>query len=278
MTKTLSDPTISKYQNFVDSIVAIGKIVLLSHKSHITKVNGDERLIIMGNGPSLRQTMADNMDILKTNKTLAVNFAANSPEFFEIKPAYYVLADPHFFKNTDNEAVKRLYENISKADWNMTLFVPFGVKVPEVGDYITVERFNMVGIDGCNWIQNIAFDNARAMPRPRNVLIASIMIAIFKGYKDIYIVGADHSWLQTISVNDNNEVVSVQPHFYKEDKKEIKRVNNEYSSYPLHQIIYSFYIAFRAYHQISRYAEKRNIKIYNSTPGSFIDAFERKPL
>ncbi len=278
MTKTLSDPTISKYQNFVDSIVAIGKIVLLSHKSHITKVNGDERLIIMGNGPSLRQTMADNMDILKASKTLAVNFAANSPEFFEIKPAYYVLADPHFFKNTDNETVKRLYENISKADWNMTLFVPFGVIVPEVGNYITVERFNMVGIDGCDWIQNIAFDNARAMPRPRNVLIASIMIAIFKGYKDIYIVGADHSWLQTISVNDNNEVVSVQPHFYKEDKKEIKRVNNEYSSYPLHQIIYSFYIAFRAYHQISRYAEKRNIKIYNSTPGSFIDAFERKPL
>lgn len=275
--KTLSDPTVTPLQNFVDSIVAIGKILLLSRHSKITKVDGHNRLIIMGNGPSLRQTIAENIDILKSNDSLAVNFAANAPEFFEIKPKYYVLADPHFFANRDNEAVARLYENLAKTDWQMTLFIPNSqdVTLPE---NITVEKFNMVGIEGWQWLQNAAFDACRAMPRPRNVLIASIMVAIFKGYKEIYIVGADHSWLKTISVNSNNEVVSVQPHFYKEEKKEVTRVNNEYASYSLHQIIYSFYVAFRAYHQIRRYADARGIQIYNSTPESFIDAFERKPL
>ena len=275
--KTLSDPTVTPLQNFVDSIVAIGKILLLSRRSKITKVDGHNRLIIMGNGPSLRQTIAENIDVLKSNDSLAVNFAANAPEFFEIKPKYYVLADPHFFVNRDNEAVARLYENLAKTDWQMTLFIPNSqdVTLPE---NITVEKFNMVGIEGWQWLQNAAFDACRAMPRPRNVLIASIMVAIFKGYKEIYIVGADHSWLKTISVNSNNEVVSVQPHFYKEEKKEVTRVNNEYVSYSLHQIIYSFYVAFRAYHQIRRYADARGIQIYNSTPESFIDAFERKPL
>ena len=275
--KTLSDPTVTPLQNFVDSIVAIGKILLLSRRSTITKFDGHNRLIIMGNGPSLRQTMAENIDILKSNDSLAVNFAANASEFFEIKPKYYVLADPHFFVNRDNEAVARLYENLAKTDWQMTLFIPNSqdVTLPE---NITVEKFNMVGIEGWQWLQNAAFDACRAMPRPRNVLIASIMVAIFKGYKEIYIVGADHSWLKTISVNSNNEVVSVQPHFYKEEKKEVTRVNNEYVSYSLHQIIYSFYVAFRAYHQIRRYADARGIQIYNSTPESFIDAFERKPL
>ena len=262
MTKTHSDKTVSSLQNLVDTITAIGKIFLLSHRSTFKTVNGIERLIIMGNGPSLRQTMAENTDILKSSNT---NF--------------YVLADPHFFDCSGDEKVKSLYENISEADWDMTLFIPFGANIKDFNNpHITIERFNLVGIDGAQWLQNAAFNAKRAMPRPRNVLIASIMIAIFKGFKEIYIVGADHSWMKTISVNEHNEVVSIQPHFYKDDKKEIARVNNEYTSYPLHQIIHSFYVAFKAYHQIKRYADYKGIKIYNSTPESFIDAFDRKPL
>ena len=94
----------------------------------------------------------------------------------------------------------------------------------------------------------------------------------------MYITGADHSWTKTLSVNEQNEVVSIQPHFYKEDEKEEKRIKVDYLKYPLHQIIYSFYLAFKAYHSIQRYAEAKGVNIYNSTPGSFIDAFPRKNL
>ena len=80
MTKTLSDPTVSGFQNFFDSILAIGKILLQSRNIKIAKVSGSKPLIIMGNGPSLRQTLTDNADLLKTSETLAVNFAANSPD------------------------------------------------------------------------------------------------------------------------------------------------------------------------------------------------------
>ena len=277
MTKTLSDPTVSGLQNFVDSFLAVGKILLQSRPTKIAKVSGDKPLIIMGNGPSLRQTLTNYAELLKKSETLAVNFAANSPEFFEIKPKYYVLADPHFFKGKENDNVRRLYENLAKVDWKMTLFIPRKENAAELSN-LTIEKFNMVGIEGWHRLQNFAFTNALAMPRPRNVLIASIMVAIFKGFKEIYLVGADHSWLQTISVNEQNEVVSIQPHFYKEEKKEETRIKSEYSAYPLHQIIYSFYIAFRAYHQIRRFADTHGITIYNATPASFIDAFERKNL
>ncbi len=116
------------------------------------------------------------------------------------------------------------------------------------------------------------------MPRPRNVLIPSIMIAVKMGYKNIYVAGADHSWTKTLSVNDRNEVVSIQPHFYKEDEKEERRIRTDYLRYPLHQILYSFYVAFRSYFTIQRYAESQGVKIYNVTPGSFIDAFPRTTL
>ena len=113
------------------------------------------------------------------------------------------------------------------------------------------------------------------MPRPRNVLIPSIMEAIGMGYKKVYIAGADHSWTRTLSVDDDNNVVSVQPHFYKEDDREVQRINTEYMHHPLHTIMYSFYVAFKSYFTIARYARSRGTEVVNITPGSFIDAFPR---
>ena len=116
------------------------------------------------------------------------------------------------------------------------------------------------------------------MPRPRNVLIASIMIALREGYRDIYIVGADHTWSRDLWVDEKNRVISVQKHFYKDNDKEFERVAQEYAGYHLHDILNSLTIAFRSYHQISAYSAKIGAKITNCTPGSFIDAFPRSDL
>ena len=51
------------------------------------------------------------------------------------------------------------------------------------------------------------FSKGLAMPRPHNVLIPSIMNLAYLGYKELYIVGADHSWLSEITVNENNEAL-----------------------------------------------------------------------
>lgn len=266
------------FHKVADTLTALSKVALCSHRSNIPENSEPERsLIIMGNGPSLRTTISESVDCLMANHTMAVNFAANAPEFFMIKPRYYVLADPHFFQAMDDGNVERLWDNLAKADWPMTLFVPFGVKLPDrFGG--TVVRFSAVGVDASPSLERILFNTRRAMPRPRNVLIPSIMLGVWMNYRRIFIVGADHSWMQTINVNSDNQVVSVQPHFYKEPEKEQSRVNSEYAGYHLHQIIQSFYVAFNAYHQIARYASKRGINIFNSTPNSFIDAFPRRPI
>ena len=74
------------------------------------------------------------------------------------------------------------------------------------------------------------------MPRPRNVLIPSIMLAINSGYRRVYVAGADHSWLKTLSVDDENRVVSIQPHFYKEKESEEERIRVDYMKVKLANI------------------------------------------
>lgn len=266
------------------SLKSVVKVVLKSRRvpsPASARKEGGAPIIILGNGPSLNTAIAESSPALRRYPTLAVNFAANAPQFADLKPDYYLLADPHFFKAAGDPNVDRLLENLNKIDFPMTLFVPAAVRDEDMrlsNPVLTVRRFNAVGAEGFPWLENALFDRRLAMPRPRNVLIPSIMVAIWLGFKEIYLAGADHSWLRTLSVNDRNEVVSAQPHFYKEDDREKERVVSEYKGYRLHQIIYSFYVAFRSYFAIARYASARGVSIYNSTPGSFIDAFPRRPL
>jgi hypothetical protein len=43
----------------------------------------------------------------------------------------------------------------------------------------------------------------------------------------------------------------------------------------LHEILSTMSLAFESYHILKKYADYKEVKILNSTPGSYIDAFER---
>lgn len=285
MTRPLSDSIALSFSRLGATIKGIVKIATQSRRASIKPVatHGDP-IIIMGNGPSLADTIARQADTLRSYPSMAVNFAATAPQFVGLRPRYYILADPHFFSGSRDGNLGRLHEALSTdVNWPMTLFVPVQCRDAArdlVGGNpaITIETFNPVGAEGFDSVTHRAYARNLAMPRPRNVLIPAIMVALALGYKTVYIVGADHSWMKTLDVNEHNEVVSIQPHFYKEGEEEKARVNNEYRGYALHTIINSFYVAFKAYHDIRRYADRVGASIYNSTPGSFIDAFERRQL
>lgn len=240
-------------------------------------------LIIMGNGPSLADVIRTYGRQLAGSVTMALNFAANAGEFTEIRPDFYLIADPHFFEGRENDPnVGRLFSRLnSEVSWPMTLYVPVGHTPYSLGitnGFITVETFNFVGAEGFGRFERALYDRGLAMPRPRNVLVPAIMTAIRAGFHDIYLAGADHGWLTTLSVNDENEVVSIQPHFYKDNDEEKKRVTSVYRNVRLHDILLSFHLAFKSYHSVEAYARGLDCRIYNSTPGSFIDAFARRPL
>ncbi len=262
------------------------KIALQSKRSNISQAEAAREgrpLVIMGNGPSLGRLIATDLPKLSSAMTMSVNFAANADEFTQLRPDLYLLADPHFFTGRDSDTnVRRLYERFnSEVTWPMTLYVPAGHKGADLGihnSHIRVENFNFVGAEGFECFERVVYGAGLAMPRPRNVLIPALMTAMRAGFKEIYLVGADHGWLSTLSVTEDNEVVSIQPHFYKDNDSEKKRVASVYRDVRLHDILLSFHLAFKSYHSVNRYAQSKGCNIYNSTPGSFIDAFPRREL
>lgn len=266
--------------NIVESFRSLGKLIIQSRRpARFAAANQDSRLVVMGNGPSLR-TLLDSHELEHSGADLlAVNFAANAEEFYTLRPRYYVIADPHFFRSESDPNVARLIDNLRyRIVWPMTLFVPADALQAVVIDNPSVQivPYNCVGIEGWEWLRMFAYGRRLGMPRPRNVLIPSLMIGLWLGYKTIFVAGADHSWTRTLEVNERNEVISVQPHFYRDNSHEQARVTSEYKGVRLHEVIHSFYIAFRAYFDIESYARSIGARIYNITPGSFIDAFERR--
>lgn len=273
---------LKRLKDIIDAIASFGKVALKSRRPSAAGLPKAETLIVMGNGPSLRDAIDANSALLRSSDTLAVNFAANAPEFTSLRPKIYVLADPHFFSAVKTDPnVGRLWENLSATSWPMHLHVPCTAQVPALigaNPNIELKRFNMTPGEGWRPAVHWLYRRGLAMPRPRNVLIASLMIALREGYRGIRIVGADHSWSRDLWVDDRNRVISVQPHFYKDNPKELDRVALEYAGYHLHDILGSLTIAFRSYHRIAAYAETLGARITNCTPGSFIDAFPRTSL
>lgn len=263
-----------------ESILTLGKVLLKSRAVEKSDGKGiGRRLIVMGNGPSLRDTISEYEDVLLANDTAAVNFAAGTPEYFRLKPRHYVLADPHFFRNGGSDPnVEKLWKALGNTDWQMSLHVPAGEKITDLPDNIAVRHFNMTPGEGYDSLCHRLYRSGLAMPRPRNVLIPAIMEGIRDGYEEIYIVGADHTWPHTLYVDDDNRVVSVQPHFYEDNRKELDRVAQEYAGIHIHDVLGSMTVAFRSYHAVRNYADKMRVRIYNATPGSLIDAFTRRPL
>ncbi|MCM1482741.1 MAG: hypothetical protein NC043_00260 [Muribaculaceae bacterium] len=254
------------------------KLLLQSHRCRFGRDDrSGDRLVVMGNGPSLADTMRTYPDILEHNTLMAVNFAANAEEFYRFRPRYYVLADPIFFSGGNDKVDLLMHNFTERVDWPMTLFVPMDMagRIKVANPCIDVRGFNFIGVGGFSVFRHAVYRAGRAMPRPRNVLIPAIMIGIRLGYKEIYITGADHSWTRTLDVDDMNRVVTVQPHFYKDDEAESRRVASVYRDIHMHDILLSFHIAFRAYFDIEEFARQEGVRVINATPGSFIDAFER---
>lgn len=269
---------------FGATLASVGKILIKSRKaSDPEPEKPGAGMVILGNGPSLADTMDRHSDWLATKELMAVNFAANTFAWEKLKPRWYVLADPHFWGKNPDDNLKRLWENLKATLWPVVLYVPCSkVKVTRkrlgADTQVRVKGFNMTPVEGFRWFRHFAWKRGWGMPRPRNVLIPAIMLALREGFTTVMLAGADHSWTRTLSVDDQNRVVTIQPHFYEDNREEHERVASVYRDVHLHNVLESLTIAFRGYHQIAAYARKLRADVLNITSGSFIDAFPRRQL
>lgn len=273
--------------SITNNIVSLLKILLYSSNSNryrFQHINLKE-CVILGNGPSMKL----DFDKVKSKNVFAVNDFALSDYYIKLKPSYYVLVDPGYWLNKDetHDANIMLQQKLFNAlttltTWNLTLFIPYTAyklnriqKILSKNHKIKILPFNTTDIKGTEKIKHWFFKENYAAPTVQNVLGAAIYLAINTGYKKIVLYGTDHSWHETLALNNSNQVCTFNSNFFSRDQQLVPWKKTNGSIYKMHEILVDLAKTFESYHQIYHYANYLNTKIINSSARSYIDAFER---
>lgn len=246
--------------------------------------------IIMGNGPSLADTLNDHSDILQSQRVVAVNTFALSEHYAAVRPEFYCLVDPAYSSAIgcdwarDNQ-IAVLNALRQKTTWDMHAFFPLcpaQLLLDDIFDGSSVELhiLNLFPSCSCKWVRNHVYRSDWLLPPVQNVLIAAIYASINMGFTEIYLTGADHSWLHDVILNDEGLVCMRERHF--DGATGAKPVYNKILP-PRHPVRMDEWTGmmqkvFRSHHMLAEYATFRGAHVYNATPGSLIDAFPRREL
>ena len=141
--------------------------------------------------------------------------------------------------------------------------------------------YNCLAVDGFDKFKNFCYKCNLASPHIQNVLVAALYLSINIGFKKIYLVGADHSWMQNVFVNKRNVLLTSDEHFYDKESTNAKpwyKDAAQTDTFKMHEIMLAMYKTFSGYYVLKEYAKLFNANIYNCSEISYIDAFERRKL
>ncbi len=281
----LYDKKVEPFYNFWDAFFSIVRLIGQSKFRKTSPMSHNhDKCLILGNGPSLLNTLENNHNHLCNYDIIAVNFFATTPEYIKYKPDKYVLCDPAFWFDapidTILQKVNQLFKTMTETtQWPLQLYLPYQAKkngkIEEIiknNSYISIVYYNKTKYEG--WGQNFIYSKQWGMPRAQNVLNAALMLAIYSNYQQIYLAGADNDWVSNIWVDEQNEVRINDTHFYNYEEA---RTKARYWHMSIDEAMLCFYFAFITYNRINTYALTKGIIIRNSNPLSYIDVFEKNP-
>jgi hypothetical protein len=257
-------------------------------------LNNNKEVVILGNGPSLKDTFNDINDynFIKNKDIFVVNSFMKDDKFYELKPKYLCLMDPIYWDTNLSKEVQTLLNNdkkeLEKVCWNLIIFMPKAAKnnnvfkdLSKTNSYI---KFCYINTDTSNtsnktYLYSMYKQNI-TMPAVQNVLIGCLYIAINLGYKNIFLYGADHSWHLSLIVNDNNIPCIIDKHFF--DREEISQYTPVYKDaswntpFRISELFKAYMVVHEQYEILEDYSKYMGANIYNLSKFSCIDAFQRK--
>ena len=249
-----------------------------------------ESVVILGNGPSLAEDLPRLIARREheTKDVMAVNYFASDDRFEIIRPAYYVLSDPMFFRDSVyRDRVAELYRTLNeKVTWPMNLYVQF--YNPEHFDYraalpnpnIRIVPFHTQVYSGFRSVEFWLFRRGLGSANFGTVVQVCEYIALLLGYKTLELYGVDHTLLDGLCVDDENRLCRADAHYYDTAPAAPKPMFQNVPHRPYTMATYLAEVAelFRGHEVLRDYAASLGARIINRTKGSMIDAYEKTPL
>lgn len=226
---------------------------------------------ILGNGPSLN---SQDLTRLAGKETFVMNNFWKHPQYKIIRPKYLLFGDLSPYAQNKKPEVRgvdlpagsaaisqvpetKLFFNSVARNYiqENKLFLKNPVYyVLQQGPMDEKLRFNI--------------DPTKTLPFPKNSAISAIILAVYMGFENIYLLGCEHDFLAYPAKKSYRGFVSFD-YKHKDSSPEL------YQDARYENMIASCLKLFRNYRLLSEKIAKPypNVKIYNATPNSFLDVF-----
>ncbi len=216
-------------------------------------IHKGKRCFIVATGPSLT---VEDLEMLKGEHTISMNSIYVSYKNTDWRPEYYVIQDQFVYE--------KIHQELHSEEYN-AMFI----------GSIIAERFELPSGDNVNvfpldllWqqIPNKAYhtkfssDIYNRVYSGYNVAYSSLQIAVYMGFNEIYLLGADCNYLQ-------------DKKYFAEDKN---RGKEDYFTKKFYAANTDKFIL--AYEVAKKFADIHGVKIYNATRGGLLEVFPRANL
>ncbi len=280
--------------DLIESILTLLRLVVQSRWPKPLPLRRQAVCSVLGNGPSLSDTLQNHLAFLQETELVCVNNFAHSPYFAQLRPQNYVIVDPNYFvftaTSTDRPDIRQTIDTFrTVVDWPMTLYVPrfarnsYVIETIRAGNPIIQVVFTNYSVArGFRWLRHALYRSGWGMMQSQTVIVAALFFMINRRFDVIYLFGADQSWHEQIRLDEGNQVLMQQLHFYEQTKdvayEPIYADKHRTKTDSMANQFLSLHKAFRGYEVLRDYADLVGVRIFNASSKSYIDALERITL
>ena len=234
---------------------------------------------MLGNGPQLSSI---DFSELENEFVFTVNQIARKQGFEKLKTNFHVWADPFFFKlDLEKQEDKELFNqmlNIKKGNNNPICFFPLDSKdfvEKNIGNSLKTSYFLPCYSIRFRMKKRINF--CSVTPSFYTVVQHAIALAIYMGFKEIYLLGCETSNIIT-SLNTRMNCFDPSSYSYELTENEKNRMKKVSKMTSIADDLYNNLNVFEDYSYLKQYCIRRGVKLVNCTEHSLIECLEYIPF
>lgn len=240
---------------------------ILERNRRFKGIHKNERLFILCSGPSIQKM---DLTVLKSEITMAVHSFYLHKDISVIQPTYYCNAQWEYNEKITEEVIEAYLRDLKKHVGKSQYF--FSVKEKRIIDRIQMfapeeVHYYCYGKDSSLYEE---VDLCQGIMPVHSVPVICIQLAIYMGFKEIYLLGTEHDFL------------TKKKYAYFYDRKQSVTGDTDITTDVDSNLVMKFsdaladaYALWENYKAVKRIAEQNDIKIYNATVGGALDVFPR---
>ncbi len=238
---------------------------ILSQNKTLKNSHRGKRCFILATGPSINE-----QDLKKLSGEFCIsisNFFVHK-DFNVIRPKYHVFAESHD-PITENQMATWFYD--AEKHFTPEIQVLMSAHDKPTSDKIRLFSKQKIFYHLIDYRRQLSpsseINFKHRIPAIQTATHIAIYLALYLGAKEICLLGCDHDWI--LRQWENKHFYFENQNVLFEHKKVLKKTVDMETEFKNYLKLWDIY------KRIRDYGERRGVKIWNCTPGSFLDVFPK---